>query len=176
MRTERLFRKITREGVSANQSRRIKDGWLGLDQREERRKGSGRNSDAGGKLHGRWRGGLWRARNTAYGPRFEEPRTPGVSWGEGELANGRYGGRRREPRRRTPWPAAKARGRSRKGPKRPRNTKLKAQGKGGEHGEAHRDFNRGRTQLGDGVSRGGADSSRRSSFVRRLQPPWRERE
>ena len=91
MKTEGLFRKITREGVSANQSRRIKDGWLGLDQREERRKGSGRNSDAGGKLHGRRRGGHWRARIGAYRPRFEEPKAPGDGGGSREPVQAKNG-------------------------------------------------------------------------------------
>ena len=89
MKTEGLLSYLTSEEVPDVLGRWIKDGWLGLDQREERRKGSGRNSDAGGKLHGRRRGGHRSARPEAYGPRFGNPEAPGESWGGGELGQGK---------------------------------------------------------------------------------------
>ena len=59
MKTEGLFRKITHEGVSSNQSRRIRNERPEMDPRGGgEKKVAGRNSDASGNLHGRRHGGL----------------------------------------------------------------------------------------------------------------------
>ena len=91
MKTEGLFSKVTRERVSSNPGRRSGDGRL---ESAWGRK-AGRNSDTGGKLHGRRRGGHRRARLGAHEPRFEEPKAQGSSGGSREpvQAKNRAGGR-----------------------------------------------------------------------------------
>ena len=84
MKTGGHLSNFTREGVSATKSRWIKDDRLRLDQGNEREGDDGQNSDTGGKLHGRRRGGHRRAWLGAYGPRFEEPKAPGDEGGSCE--------------------------------------------------------------------------------------------
>ena len=78
VKTGGLFNKFTCERVTSNPGRKSRDGRLGsVLGKEEKGGGSGRHSDTGGKLHDRRRGGHRRVRLGAYGPRFEEPKTPG---------------------------------------------------------------------------------------------------
>ena len=89
--------KLPREGVSAYVSRWIKNGRLRIDGREREKAVVARIVRPRWCSHCRRRGGHRRARNSAYGPWFEEPRTPGDGGGEGDLgqADTTAGGRGR---------------------------------------------------------------------------------
>ena len=91
MKTGGLLSNFTREGVSATESRWIKDDRLRLDQGNEREGDDGRNSDTSSKLHGQRRGGHRCSRLGAYGPRFEEPKAPGDGGGSREPVQAKNG-------------------------------------------------------------------------------------
>ena len=81
-----LFSKFTHEEVPVFQSRWITDGWFGLDLGEREKEVVAGTVAPAARHHCRRQGGHRRTWNSAYGPRFEEPRAPGERGGEGELA------------------------------------------------------------------------------------------
>ena len=110
-----LFSKLTPEGVSVTGGRRIRKERPETNPRE-------REGDVGGEERQPWRlsiaGGMEVTGAHSQRPTATVRKSGGTGRKLGRRGTrpGHHNGRRRKPRRRAPWSAAKARGRSRIGP------------------------------------------------------------
>ena len=114
--TEGLFSIFTRERVSAYVGRRSSNRRPETDGRERERGAGGRHSDShGGAAMASGKDTPERAVQ-GLGATVRKSGGTGRKLGRRGTRLGHHDGRRRKPRRRAPWSAAKARGRSRIGP------------------------------------------------------------